>query len=308
MLIDSIAVKLLLDKTKLQENGQVFVSDGFFMLKDFKLGGREFLVSSQPYRLLEGRIVRVLKGSACYSFNLVEYSFSAGDLVVFLADTLIEKRYHSDDFEFNALTFTADSDWNDMASGGFLRLSMTEEEQEIVDGHINLIWQTIRGKNFMPKNVSLLTRSLLLYASSCRSQNVSLRPKGSRRSSIIQRFLTLVSQHAALERTVGFYAEQLCLAPHYLCNLVKEETQKTVMDWVTAAAVKEIKVWLAFSDETIASIADRMNFSCASALTKLFKRATGQTPAEYREICYANSKTMPQSLPADIIRNGCFDV
>ena len=54
------------------------------------------------------------------------------------------------------------------------------------------------------------------------------------------------------------------------------------MEWINEVAVKEIKVWLAYSNETSAQIAYRLNFPSPSALSKFFKRETGMTPSEYR--------------------------
>ena len=55
-----------------------------------------------------------------------------------------------------------------------------------------------------------------------------------------------------------------------------------MMQWINETAVKEIKVWLAYSDESVSQISERLRFPCPSSLTKFFKRETGMTPAEYR--------------------------
>ena len=104
----------------------------------------------------------------------------------------------------------------------------------------------------------------------------------SRNEDTLRRFIALVSKHAAYHRNIPFFASKLCIAPHYLSTVVKQSSGRTVMQWINQTAVKEIKVWLAYSDETAAEIAHRMNFSCPASLTKFFKRETGFTPSEYR--------------------------
>lgn len=281
MLVDAIALELSSHTEHWKENGQLVIHDHFFMLRDFSFSRKDFLRTTQPYRLQEGRVVIVKRGCADYSFNLVNHHFEAGDLVVFLANTLVEKHGHSADFEVDALSFDLDSPWLPDMERGLLRMKLSEQTRPVVMQHFSLLWEMAQHSPFPAENVRLLLNSLLLYVGRC-CQSVAVASPASRREELLRRFISLVSQHAAHERSIPFYAQQLCVAPHYLSTLVKQGTGRTVMQWINQVAVTEAKVWLAYSDETAAQIADRLNFPCPASLSKFFKRETGLTPGEYR--------------------------
>lgn len=286
MLIDTIALELYSHTEQWKEQGHLFLYDDFFMLREFGFACREFLVPSQPYLLRDGRVVLVRQGMARYSFNLVEYEFVAGDLVVFLGDTLIEKRSLSPDFQLDAFSFHPSAKVEDTPS--FIHLHLSGAMREIVDQHFSLMWSLAQQYPFPYDNVRMQAESLLHFVSLQQTENTANKPI-SRQEETLRRFISLVSRHASMERTIPFYADRLCIAPHYLSTLIKQLSGKTVMQWVNQTVVKEIKVWLAYSDETAAQIADRLNFPHPSSLTKFFKRETGMTPTEYRFQCSMNN-------------------
>ena len=284
MLFDTISLQLFTQTDDWKENGRIFLQGDFFMLRDFALQGRQFLVPAQPYLLQEGRVVWVRRGEASYSFNLVDLHFEAGDLVVFSGDTLVEKKGHSADFQFDAFNFPIVEGSGAGDAPSYLRLHLDGNSETIIGQYFDLMWQLLHtSPQFPEENIGMLTRSLLCYVGSLDVQPESA-PSVSRRDDQLRRFVSLVSRHAIRERTIPFYADQLCMAPHYLSTFVKQASGRTVMQWINQTVVKEIKVWLAYSDETAAQISDRLNFPCPSSLTKFFKRETGHTPIEYREM------------------------
>ncbi len=281
MLIDTISLELFSHTDHWLENGQFVLHDRFFMLRNFSFASKDFLSRNQPYRLQEGRVVMVKKGQADYSFNLVDYHFEVDDLVVFLTDTLIEKHYHSDDFEVNAMSFDYDGAWLPAdVSRGFIHLHLDDYTRPIVMQHFEMVWSMAHEPQFPLDNIQALLNSFLLFIGRYARLQPALRL--SRSEETLRRFVALVSQHAARHRNIPFYADHLCIAAHYLSTLVKQTSGRTVMQWINLTAVKEVKVWLAYSDETIAQIADRMQFPCAASLTKFFRRETGLTPMQYR--------------------------
>ena len=230
MLIDTISLQLLSHTDSWKENGGVFLHDHFFILRDFSLERKDFLLTTQPYRLQEGRLVIVKRGRANYSFNLVEYEFEAGDVVVFMADTLIEKQGHSPDFVVDCVSFDYRSELSPTIGEGFISLRLNDESREVVTRHFDLMWKMVHIEPFPEQNVKMLLNSVLYYIKEQPSHSASLRPI-THREEMLKRFVTLVSQHAAKERNIPFYANQLCLAPHYLSTLVKQASGRTVMDW-----------------------------------------------------------------------------
>lgn len=286
MLRDTISIELFYNTDYWKEHGEIFLHDGFFMLRSFNIAGREFLMPTQPYLLQEGRVVLVRQGYANYTFDLVDYHFEAGDLVVFYSETLIEKKNHSDDFQFDAFSFT--NSRRDDATHGFTCLHLDRQTAPVVDAHFSLLWSLTHQQPLPMESMRMITDSLLQYVSLHETEDSYA---ASRRDDTLHRFLALVSRHAARERNIPFYAGRLCVASHYLSTLIKQQSGRTPMQWINQTAIKEIKVWLAYSDETAAQIADRLSFPCPSSLTKFFKRETGMTPSEYRQAALQSRKT-----------------
>ena len=278
MLVDTISFDLLKNMAQWQQHGDVHLDEGFFMLRHFKFRDREFLVPTQPYLLQGGRVVYVRQGWADYSFDLVDYHFEAGDMVVFYAETLIEKRKLSPDFELDAFTFVN----TEHVESNYVCVHPDAESRTVINTHMALLWILLQQKPQPTDCLGLQIQSVLKYVQKLDSMQKRANPRN-RKASTLERFKALVSRHAAKERNITFYANQLCVAPHYLSTLIKQTSGETPMQWINKTAVKEIMVWLAYSDETTAQIAYRMNFPCPSSLTKFFKRETGITPTEYRK-------------------------
>ena len=100
--------------------------------------------------------------------------------------------------------------------------------------------------------------------------------------SIPDRLNALLSEHIHHERSVKFYASELCLSPDYLnkvCHrLMKTSTKALIND----AVIYELKHYLAETDLTVEQIAAQMNYDNVSYLCRFFRNATGQSMMEFR--------------------------
>lgn len=79
-----------------------------------------------------------------------------------------------------------------------------------------------------------------------------------------------------------FYADNLCVTPHYLGVIIKSETGETAREWIENSLTVSMQVALRNSNKTLKQLAASFNFSSSSAFCKFFKRRTGLTPNEYR--------------------------
>lgn len=83
--------------------------------------------------------------------------------------------------------------------------------------------------------------------------------------------------------TVKHCASELCLSPNYFGDLVKKETGKTALDYIHAKIIGLAKERLLMPRDTISQVAYGLGFQYPQHFTRVFKKATGMTPAEYRE-------------------------
>jgi AraC family transcriptional activator of pobA len=82
--------------------------------------------------------------------------------------------------------------------------------------------------------------------------------------------------------TVNLLAEQLCLSPRYLSDLLKSETGKTAMEHIHLFVIGEAKHRLKTADIGIADIAYSLGFEDASYFSRLFRKQVGVSPLAFR--------------------------
>lgn len=106
--------------------------------------------------------------------------------------------------------------------------------------------------------------------------------RSDRAESYFRRFLQELSQHYKTERSVGFYARQLCITPKYLTTLIKQVSKKSVSQWIEIYVILEAKTLLKYSNLSIQEIAYTLNFPNQSFFGSYFKRNTGLSPSQYK--------------------------
>jgi len=115
--------------------------------------------------------------------------------------------------------------------------------------------------------------------------------EGNRASEIVNQFKKLMDQHyrelscGLLERAnrVQDYADQLCLHPNYLNNVIKSKTGKSVGSWIAEKTINEAKVLLRNSNIPLKEISYRLGFMEPQNFSTYFKKHTQRTPLIYRQ-------------------------
>ena len=82
--------------------------------------------------------------------------------------------------------------------------------------------------------------------------------------------------------TVTAVASQLNISSRYLSDLLKQETGKTALEHIHIFLIDEAKNLLMRSENTIAETAYLLGFENPPYFTRLFKKQTGSTPAEFK--------------------------
>lgn len=84
--------------------------------------------------------------------------------------------------------------------------------------------------------------------------------------------------------SVKYFAEQLHLSPNYLSDLLKKETGRNSSEHIQHHVVELAKDRLLSSTVTVSEIAYDLGFEYPQYFSKLFKKRTGMSPAEYRNL------------------------
>lgn len=82
--------------------------------------------------------------------------------------------------------------------------------------------------------------------------------------------------------TVKYCASELCLSPNYFGDLVKRETGRTAQDMIQQKVISVGKEELLDPQKSVAQVADSLGFQYSHHFTRVFKKAVGMTPSQYR--------------------------
>ena len=107
-------------------------------------------------------------------------------------------------------------------------------------------------------------------------------PMHNRAEEYFKQFTELLGEHYTRERSVGYYARQLCITPKYLTTLIKRISGKSVSEWIDSYVILEAKTLLKYSTMSIQEIAYYLNFPNQSFFGSYFKRNTGMSPSQYK--------------------------
>jgi len=84
--------------------------------------------------------------------------------------------------------------------------------------------------------------------------------------------------------SIKYFAEQLHLSPNYLSDLLKKETSKNGTEHIQYHVVELAKDKLLSSSVSVNEIAYDLGFGYPQYFSKMFKKNTGMTPVEYRNM------------------------
>ncbi len=77
-------------------------------------------------------------------------------------------------------------------------------------------------------------------------------------------------------------AEKLGITPSYLAHFFKEQTGKSVMEYINCLRIMHTKQLLASTNETLTDIANKVGYTNSAILIRTFKKMEGVTPGSYR--------------------------
>lgn len=104
-----------------------------------------------------------------------------------------------------------------------------------------------------------------------------------RQEELLEQFIALIFEYAAVRRDVQFYAGRMCITRHYLTNVVQRLTGQSPKSLIDTRSIQEIKMLLRTTTLSIQEISNRLEFPDQSFFARYFRKHTGMSPGEYRE-------------------------
>ncbi|KPV55988.1 hypothetical protein QJ48_30130 [Paenibacillus sp. A3] len=90
-------------------------------------------------------------------------------------------------------------------------------------------------------------------------------------------------QYANPNLSLTFLGSELNVSPKYLSQIFKEEFGVNFLDYVSELRIREAKRLLTESEETVQDIGVRVGYPSVRSFLRVFKKATGVTPGEFRK-------------------------
>ena len=254
---------------------------------------RPAYATHEPYKLQHAAICICTAGSCSIKVNLQHYDVESPMLVTLMPGQIVEGIDYSPNFD--GITIVLSKRFIDMLNlPGWQQQYMT-----LFNNPVNTISQeTLRNLQIFytilhkaasdeenPFRLQVIENLIRVFFYGGVSKFRKLEGSAaSSKNNIVERFMELVQEHYREERLIGFYADKLCITPKYLSKLVKEYTGRSAGEWIENHVVLEARAMLQSSDMTIQQIAASLNFPNQSFFGKYFKRATGLSPKQYRQM------------------------
>lgn len=242
-------------------------------------------------------LLLVQSGEAVFSINSREYTVVRGDLLLLSPSILVAITGQSADFV--AMNLMCDRSFFEhllslniayqsyslfFCRTDFPVIHLSEEQAETIAASMRQISETISYVCVYQENILhyqlhvLLLQVLELVEGRVRQLPASL----NHNEELFHRFVQLLIQHYRQEHYIDFYAGRLSISSTYLSRVIRKVTQKTAGYFISGLLYAEACRMLTYTDETVQSIADQLNFSDQSAFGKFFKSKSGISPQQYR--------------------------
>ena len=114
------------------------------------------------------------------------------------------------------------------------------------------------------------------------TKRVAAEKCGIHHSKLVRRARDFILSHISETITTETLAKECGMNRTYLCKLFTEETGMTLGQYVTQIKVDEAKRLMDITGKSIAEIAEYLGYSSQSHFQRVFKKASGTTPGEYR--------------------------
>ena len=264
----------------------------------FEMYSSEGLISSVgPLKSEFYRMSITVTGSLDMQIGLDHYRHQPGTLAFTFPNQIFSKNNISEDASGYYLLFNADF-LNEFVPSGkiseefpFFNISGTPvfqisdiELAQILSFLKNIDSELQQQKSGREKAIKMYLYLLLLEAKRNYEQhnlnNAAIQTPENYK--LAGRFNKLVEQHFLVKRQVSDYAQLLGVTANHLNKTVKESTGHTASEAIKTMLLQEAKSLLRYTDNSIAEIAYKLDFSDPASFNRFFKTITNETPLTFR--------------------------
>ncbi len=281
-------------------NDNDLMNRGYFFARHDSESLRHLDFLKYPCRINAFITILCIRGSVNIVHNLKRYTVSGDCFFISIPDSIIQiESWERFEIFITAITedYTREMIFDNRKSGAmllsiknhpFFRLkrdeadSLTRTFHSLTDDML-LFRDQAYSDEILSSSFNLAVYKLFSIISKHQDlSSVNIKSVTSRQEEHYNRFIQLLDRNFKQERSIGFYASEICITPKYLSTLVKEMSGRTAAEWIDGMVVMEAKHLLKYTGMSIKEISEYLNFPNQSFFSRYFRRETGLTPGRYR--------------------------
>ena len=170
-------------------------------------------------------------------------------------------------------------------------LHLSEKERKIVlDCFAKIKYELEQGTDKHSK--MLIAANIELFLNYCvRFYDRQFITRNDLNKGVLERFEVLLNDYFRSDRpqteglpAVRYCAEQLNLSANYFGDLIKKETGKSPLEYIQLKVMNIAKEKVLDAGKSVGEIAYELGFKYPQHFTRAFKKSTGYTPHQYRQL------------------------
>lgn len=235
-------------------------------------------------------------GSLSFLLDHVRYNICQRDYVILTAGTLPSDFRISEDCKVIAVSFLdsmVDRETIKNSYGVIGHLSLLQNpviklsEDDFISCRDDLTRLHAKLKKphlFKEEVIGTLLKAHVLDLYDIHAQTQPEYTEGGRPAILLREFIGMLLEGRFREhRTIEYYANRLCVNPHYLTEICRRFTYQPASYWIDRFTIRELSSLMADQALTFDDIAFRLNFSSVSYFSSYIKKHLGITPSKFRK-------------------------
>lgn len=170
-------------------------------------------------------------------------------------------------------------------------LHLSLKEQQIIKDLFNKLEYEL-SQSIDKHSKSIITNNIELLLNYCvRFYDRQFVTRENINTDILSKFENLLNDYFLSETpqnmglpSVGYFADCLHLSPNYFGDLIKKETGKTAQEHIQLKLIDLAKERIFDTEKSVSQIAFELGFKYPQHFNRMFKKNTGYTPNEYRNL------------------------
>ena len=170
-------------------------------------------------------------------------------------------------------------------------LHLSEKEQSVLNNLVNLIENEIQERIDSHSQQVLVSNIELILSYSFRFYERQFNTRSAQNTDIVSKVESLLKDyyktHDLIETgqpTIDYLASECNLSANYLSDLLSRETGRSAKEHINDFIIEKAKLLLLSSTDSISGIAYSLGFNYPHYFSRIFKKKTGKTPQEYRQM------------------------